>query len=54
MLDVLADFLGRVFGWWWLQRYVQRADLTAVDFLVRASLAFGAFVVFIWLALRFN
>jgi hypothetical protein len=57
VLDFVFGLLGRlvgdIFGWLWLDRETQRADLTAADFLVRASLAAGVFVALIWLVLRF-
>jgi len=53
LLDLLAEFLGRIFVWWWLDRETQRADLTAVDMFLRFSVAAGVAVAAIWLAFRF-
>ena len=52
LLDFLGQLVGRIIGWSWLDSETQRADLTAADFLVRASIAAGLFVALLWLALR--
>jgi hypothetical protein len=51
--ELLMEILGRVFGFWWLDNEVQRADLTAADFLVRFSVGAGAVVFLIWIFVRF-
>ena len=52
LLELLAELVGRVFGWWWLDNETQRADSTALDLLVRFSVAAGVVVVIIWLWVR--
>jgi hypothetical protein len=51
--DLLIELVGRLFGWWWLDNETQRADTTAVDLLVRFSVAMGVVAVVIWLCVRF-
>jgi hypothetical protein len=53
VLELLGRLVGEIFGWSWLDSEVQRADLTAADFLVRISVAAGLLVFVIWLLLRF-
>ena len=52
LLDLLSRLVGGVVGWFWLDGETQRADLTAVDFLVGGSVAVGAFAVLLWLIFR--
>jgi hypothetical protein len=52
VFELLGRLVGDIFGWLWLDRETQRADLTAADFLVRISLAAGVFVLLIWLLVR--
>jgi hypothetical protein len=54
VFELLGRLVGGIFGWLWLDRETQRADLTSADFLVRASVAAGVFVTLIWLVLRFG
>jgi hypothetical protein len=53
-LDALMELVGRAFDGWWLGNVGQRADLTATDYLLRASVLFGLFVVGVWLLFRFG
>jgi len=53
LFDLLIELVGRLFGWWWLDNETQRADTTAVDLLVRFSVAMGVVAVVIWLCVRF-
>ena len=50
--ELLSRLVGGIVGWLWLDGETQRADLTAVDFLVRGSVAIGAFAVMLWLIFR--
>jgi len=52
LLELLARLVGGIVGWLWLDGETQRADLTAVDFLVRGSVAVGVFAVLLWLIFR--
>ncbi len=54
VFELLARLVGGIFGWLWLDRETQRADLTATDFLVRLSVAAGVLVLVIWLWFRFG
>jgi hypothetical protein len=52
LLELLARLVGGIVGWLWLDGETQRADLTAVDLLVRGSVAVGVFAVLLWLIFR--
>ena len=53
LLDVVADLLGRYLGWWSLDRWIQRADLTVTDIVLRCSIAVAVFTVVAWMLVHF-
>jgi hypothetical protein len=53
LFDLVFKLVGGLFGWWWLDNETQRADTTAVDLLVRFSVAMGVVAVVIWSWVRF-
>jgi hypothetical protein len=52
--DALVQVVGRAIEWRWFGRAGERADLTAVDLVLRTSIAFAVFVVALWLIGRFG